>query len=51
MPGRGAVDFDAVLGALADAGYNGWVTVELYPYEAEAREVAEEAFQYLSKWF
>jgi hypothetical protein len=25
--------------------------VELYPYEAEAREVAEEAFQYLSKWF
>ena len=51
VPGRGAVDFDAVVGALADAGYNGWVTVELYPYEAQAREVAEEAFQYLSKWF
>ncbi|MCX5675834.1 MAG: sugar phosphate isomerase/epimerase [Planctomycetota bacterium] len=51
VPGRGAIDFDAVLGALADAGYNGWVTVELYPYEAQAREVAEEAFQYLSKWF
>ena len=51
VPGRGAVDFNAVLDALADAGYNGWVTVELYPYEAQAREVAEEAFQYLSKWF
>ncbi|MBM4019554.1 MAG: sugar phosphate isomerase/epimerase [Planctomycetes bacterium] len=51
VPGRGAIDFPAVLAALADAGYDGWVTVELYPYEAQAREVAEEALKYLSKWF
>jgi len=25
--------------------------VELYPYEARAREVAEEAFTYLADWF
>jgi sugar phosphate isomerase/epimerase len=51
VPGRGAIDLGAVLAALADAGYGGWITVELYPYEAQAREVAEEAFQYLGKWF
>jgi sugar phosphate isomerase/epimerase len=51
VPGRGAVDLRAALDALADVGYDGWITVELYPYEAQAREVAEEAFQYLGKWF
>ena len=51
VPGRGAIDFDSVFAALADIGYDGWVTVELYPYEAQAREVAEEAFQYLGRWF
>jgi sugar phosphate isomerase/epimerase len=51
VPGRGAIDLERTLGALADVGYNGWVTVELYPYEAQARDVAEEALKYLSKWF
>lgn len=51
VPGRGAIDFAAVLGALRDIGYDGWITVELYPYEAQAREVAEEAFRYLATWF
>ncbi len=51
VPGRGAVNLKSVLDALANVGYDGWITVELYPYEAQAREVAEEAFQYLGKWF
>jgi len=51
VPGRGAIDFGAVLSALRDGGYHGWITVELYPYEAQAREVAEEAFRYLATWF
>jgi len=51
VPGRGAIDLEAVLGALRDAGYDGWVAVELYPYEAQAREVADEAFRYLAKYF
>ena len=51
VPGRGTVPLKSVLDALADVGYTGWITVELYPYEAQAREVAEEAFQYLWKWF
>lgn len=51
VPGHGAIDFPAVLGALRDVGYAGWITVELYPYEAQAREVADEAFKVLAKWF
>jgi sugar phosphate isomerase/epimerase len=51
VPGAGAIDFPAVLAALRDVGYDGWVTVELYPYEAQAREVADRAIQVLSQWF
>jgi sugar phosphate isomerase/epimerase len=32
IPGRGAIDFAATLKAIAGTGYNGWITVELYPY-------------------
>jgi len=49
VPGRGAIDFPKVLRALRDSGYDGWITVELYPYEAQAREVAEEAFSFLAE--
>jgi sugar phosphate isomerase/epimerase len=51
VPGRGAIDLEAVFAALRDVGYDGWITVELYPYEAQAREVAEEAFAFLERWF
>ena len=32
IPGRGAIDFEATLRAIAATGYDGWLTVELYPY-------------------
>jgi sugar phosphate isomerase/epimerase len=32
VPGRGAIDFPAVLREIAASGYQGWITVELYPY-------------------
>jgi len=51
VPGRGAIAFEPVLKALRDVGYNSWITVELYPYEAQAQEVAAEAFQVLAKFF
>lgn len=51
VPGHGAINFDAVFTALRDIGYDGWISVELYPYEAQAREVADEAFRYLATWF
>jgi sugar phosphate isomerase/epimerase len=32
VPGRGAIDFAAVLKAIRQTGYCGWLTVELYPF-------------------
>lgn len=32
VPGTGAIDFRATLAALRDSNYDGWVTVELYPF-------------------
>jgi sugar phosphate isomerase/epimerase len=32
VPGQGVVDFPAVLGEIVRSGYQGWITVELYPY-------------------
>ncbi|UPM44314.1 sugar phosphate isomerase/epimerase family protein [Halocatena salina] len=45
--GEGAMDIDGFLGALSDSGYDGFVTVELYPYEATAPETARGAMEYL----
>jgi sugar phosphate isomerase/epimerase len=32
IPGDGAIDFGSVFQAIKDIGYQGWVTIELYPY-------------------
>jgi sugar phosphate isomerase/epimerase len=46
-PGKGAIDFPGVFAALREIEYRGWVTVELYPYETTAANVAREAINYL----
>ena len=45
--GDGAMDIDRFLGALDDREYEGFVTVELYPYEATAAETVRDAMTYL----
>jgi sugar phosphate isomerase/epimerase len=47
IPGRGAIDFRSVFDAIDDIGYRGFVTVELYPYQANPIEAAKEAYDYL----
>jgi sugar phosphate isomerase/epimerase len=32
VPGEGAIDFAATFEAIRSIGYDGWITVELYPY-------------------
>ena len=32
VPGTGAIDFAAVIAAIRATGYDGWLTVELYPF-------------------
>jgi sugar phosphate isomerase/epimerase len=46
-PGKGAIDFRSIFAALDEIDYDGWVTVELYPYETTAADVAKTAFDHL----
>ena len=48
IPGHGAIDFKATLQAIANTGYDGWITVELYPYIDDPDDAAHEAHQYLT---
>ncbi len=49
VPGRGAIDFPATLAEIAKTGYDGWLTVELYPYLDDPDAAAREAKLFLSK--
>ena len=40
VPGEGAIDFAATLRAIRATGYEGWVTIELYPYAENPDEAA-----------
>ena len=46
-PGKGVIDFGEIFCALDDIRYQGWATVELYPYETTAAGVAKMAFEHL----
>ncbi len=48
IPGRGAIDFDATLRAIAATGYEGWITVELYPYIDNPDDAARETREFLA---
>ncbi|QLG64338.1 sugar phosphate isomerase/epimerase family protein [Halorarum salinum] len=45
--GEGGMDIEGFLTAVEDSGYDGFVTVELYPYGDTAPETAREAMAYL----
>jgi sugar phosphate isomerase/epimerase len=47
IPGQGAIDFAATLAAIARTGYDGWITVELYPYIENPGEAARDARKHL----
>jgi sugar phosphate isomerase/epimerase len=51
IPGHGAIDFVATLAAIARTGYDGWITVELYPYIENPDDAAREAHRYLTAAF
>lgn len=49
MPGEGAIDLKSVIREIGMSGYDGFVTVELYPYEDRPVEVAGMSLDYLRK--
>jgi sugar phosphate isomerase/epimerase len=45
VPGEGAIDFAGTFRAIRDIGYDGWITVELYPYVDDPDTAARTALQ------
>jgi len=48
IPGHGAIDFKATIEAIKRTGYDGWITVELYPYIDNPDDAAREAKEFLA---
>jgi sugar phosphate isomerase/epimerase len=46
-PGKGVMDYKAIFAAIRDIGYEGWVTIELYPFQENPAEVAKGAFDHI----
>jgi sugar phosphate isomerase/epimerase len=47
VPGTGAIDFESVVSAIRKTGYNGWLTVELYPFQDDPDAAARQALEAL----
>ncbi len=47
IPGKGAIDFASTLAAISATDYQGWITVELYPYINQPDQAAREASLFL----
>jgi sugar phosphate isomerase/epimerase len=45
VPGEGAIDFAATFRAIRAIQYDGWITIELYPYVDDPDSAARTAFQ------
>jgi sugar phosphate isomerase/epimerase len=48
VPGTGAIEFDKVFAAIRETGYDGWLTVELYPFVDDPDAAARGALEFLS---
>ena len=48
IPGHGAIDFLSILRAINEINYNGFVTVELYPYQDDPIYAARVSHEYLT---
>ncbi len=49
VPGEGAIDFAATLRAIRATGYQGWITIELYPYVDDPDAAARTALARVEK--
>ena len=50
-PGFGEVDFKPIAAALLEAGYNGWLSVEVFNFDEGPEVIARRSLDYLRKTF
>ena len=48
-PGMGEVQFEPIIGALKETGYQGYLSVEVFDYRPGARHIARESIRYLKQ--
>ena len=48
-PGFGELDFVPIFKALLDAGYQGWVSVEVFDYQPGCERIARESIAYMQR--
>lgn len=51
VPGLGDIDFARVRKALDKARYDGWITLEIYPYKESPGESGSQALAHLRRYF
>ena len=49
-PGDGAIDYGRLFDAFRETGYDGWITVELYPFQDNPRDTAARAIDFLKPY-
>ena len=47
IPGKGVIDFKSIFDSIKEINYDGYVTIELYPYQANPDLAAKNALEFL----
>lgn len=50
-PGMGSLAYEPIVKALADSGYDGWITMEVFDYTPDADTIEDLSLSYLHEVF
>jgi len=50
IPGTGAIDFKPILNSISEINYDGYITIELYPYQKNPEQAARTAIKFLKSF-